>query len=217
MPSFLLWLIKIGQVSKLPNAGTLTRLIASSPEIRTALKIFKSGRAGIFRDLQATAKKYNLNYKDIRKDVIASLFTDPKKLEKTLVSLGQQGRKLSAADIEITQQQEGALGSEGPLNSSWLSYGKFEKIGASGTGNLILTLKSGRSYTYFGVPEVVWNAMRQATAHAGTIFWHSYLRSAKTTISYRQVAAVYQMGKMNYGPDFVAQKLNNLTTRGTII
>ncbi len=216
MPSFLLFLIRIGQTAATKGAGQLTKLIASSPEVKTALKILRSRKGGMYRDLTQTVKRYKLNPQEARKDLINSLYTDPKKLEKQLVQMSRKGRKISAADIQEIQEQEQVLDSEGPLNSSWLSYGKFEKIGASGTGNLILTLKSGRSYTYFGVPEVVWQAMLSAGAHAGTIFWHSYLRSAKTTISYKQVAQVYQLGKLNYGPDFVAQKLGNIT-RGSIL
>ncbi len=216
MPSFLLFLIRIGQTAATKGAGQLTKLIASSPEVKTALKILRSRKGGMYRDLTQTVKRYKLNPQEARKDLINSLYTDPKKLEKQLVQMSRKGRKISAADIQEIQEQEQVLDSEGPLNSSWLSYGKFEKIGASGTGNLILTLKSGRSYTYFGVPEVVWQAMLSAGAHAGTIFWHSFLRSAKTTISYKQVANVYQLGKLNYGPDFVAQKLGNIT-RGSIL
>lgn len=118
MPSFLLFLIRIGQTAATKGAGQLTKLIASSPEVKTALKILRSRKGGMYRDLTQTVKRYKLNPQEARKDLINSLYTDPKKLEKQLVQMSRKGRKISAADIQEIQEQEQVLDSEGPLNSS---------------------------------------------------------------------------------------------------
>ncbi len=102
-----------------------------------------------------------------------------------------------ALDIQDSLEETGQKTDFAILNSSWLLSGTFDRFTVSGTGNLTLSIKKAQTdYTYYGVPEVVWVAMKTAKAHAGTIFWNQYLHGGtKTSASYEKVRNVFQENK----------------------
>ncbi len=158
----------------------LARLFIYSPELKSVAKL-----------VSKLGKRKKIS------GLINDLYTNPLKLEKKLEVMTTKERREIALDINEGLEDTGQKTDFAILNSSWLLSGTFDKFTASGTGNLTLSIKKASTdYTYYGVPEVVWNAMKEAKAHAGTIFWNQYLHGGtKTSATYQKVANVFQENK----------------------
>ncbi len=126
------------------------------------------------------------------KNYINDILTNPEKVSRRLLTLNRQGRKELALEVNEALIDNGEKVDFAFVNSSWIISGVFEKIVVGSAGNLTLTLKNGRSYTYYGVPQAVWDNMKQGT-HAGTKFWALYLRGGHSSVSYQKVALAFKL------------------------
>ncbi len=120
------------------------------------------------------------------------VLTDPRRITKKLTQMSRAERKEWALELNETIVEQGEKADFAFLKSTWIVSGVFEKAGVGAAGSLTLTLKSGRSYTWYSVPEHVWLLMKDTT-NAGTIFWALYLRGAKQTVAHQKVALAFKL------------------------
>lgn len=120
--------------------------------------------------------------------LLNEILLEPEKVSIRLGQLGVEGRKELRQAIAEEQQASGTDAS--PLSSSWLIAGVFQSATPMGlAGNLTLTMKNGKSYTYPSVDRATWEAMKGATGQngsgAGSVFWTFYLGSAKQLATFQ--------------------------------
>ncbi len=129
------------------------------------------------------------------RDLMFKVIQEPEQVAEVLGNLTVAERKAIALEVQGAVEEEG--GQVVMLKSSWMLSGIWEPYAQGQVGNLSLTLKSGKSYTYPGVPLTVWEAMKRAPGGynkgAGTQFWALYLRGQKTTMGYNQVALAFKL------------------------
>lgn len=139
---------------------------------------------------------------------IISNATNPLKSEITTQLTKTQAQAKEKAK-EIIQ----GGGDEAPLSSSWLSYGVWNPVSPIGvSGDLTLTVKTGNSYTYPGVPRAVWDAMKLAKGKngsgAGSVFWNMFLHSFKGSAFGQMQARVFKLaGVKSMSPTQLAKIL----------
>lgn len=124
------------------------------------------------------------------------------KLTKNPVKLAEELGKLKGEAKDAFKQfaeetRQGGIDASA-LSSSWLTWGEYEPMSPDGTtGNLTLTTKTGRSYTYFSVSQRIWEAMKSAKGRngtgAGSVFWKMYLNGYFASPSMQKMALAFKL------------------------
>ena len=124
---------------------------------------------------------------------------------KTLRSLTEQSDR--AARKNVAQDLIGAAAKNkdsAALSSSWLVWGEFHPDPTGTVGSLTLQTKRGDSYTWGGVPSIVWDAMKKATGShgsgAGSIFWTLFLRAHRVSPAEIIKSKIFQLAGLNAKP-----------------
>ncbi len=147
-----------------------------------------------FKEVRAFATLLSKLKTKTMKDLMFKVIESPEEVAEVLGNLNTAERKAIAEEVQDAVDEGGEVVM---LKSSWMLSGIWEPYAQGQVGNLSITLKSGKSYTYPGVPLTVWDAMKRAPGGynkgAGTQFWALYLRGAKTTTGYNQVALAFKL------------------------
>jgi hypothetical protein len=144
-----------------------------------------------------------------------NLFSDPTGVAENIANFNKEQKQAFKELVDLGTDQED---DHSPLSSSWLTYGVYENISPDGrSGNLTLTTKTGRSYTYFSVSRQIWEAMKQAKGKngsgAGTIFWALYLRKYRKSASLQKQALAFKLAGIQPSKQEVGFKLSKVITK----
>ncbi len=193
----------------------LAKMLRVKP--KKIIEVAKSNPAKVMKKIDTLPLKQKKEFSTMAKDIMTS-----PEFKKEIDKLSTKQKRSYAAGAEATvkspkdlsvelgnmtakerkkfsevQSKATKIDQTRALSSSWITKGHYSSV-SLGSGDLtIWTKKSGKSYTYPGVPVAVWNAMRLARGQngsgAGSVFWALYLRGYKKSFTGQLLSKLGQL------------------------